>query len=296
MGQGGLIYKGMSKQMGYQNELMKLQNDLAIQYSEVYGDADKGMIAQYLKAANEGAEKEGEQIKEDAKNTLTQAIVGSVAIVATAGMGVVNYKGGGKIDDQVEDLQAQKDALNSPADNDLSMHEPADPLKLTPSEKEFRENVNNRVNDWKNGKFDKYKIKIDADDAKQENFKESKINEAAVQKARAEARDAVNEKLDKQISDLKAERSKLDNQFQQFTQFSNLGRESIVSMATTKNTFDKHEEATAATQKRAEAQILQTVGQQESGFISQAKQDAAQDQQAADSIAASYASIRNVQG
>jgi len=288
MGQGGLIYKGLSTQMSYQNELQKLQNDLAKQYAEVYGDAKNGMVAQFLSAANDAADKAGDVIKEDARNCLIQAAVGGAALV---GAGVVGYSTRtGAIEDQITDANAMKSDLNAPGDDGLVMRD------QEPGSGEEGA-IQDRLNRMKSGDFkEPYKqkttFKFGAD--KDAALRDNELNERAVERGRDPAiKQDLNKALDKHIEELRTQKRELDGKFQNFVQMSNMFSPSVVAAGQVKYNLDKAAEQTESQEKQAESQILTTAAQKQAEFISQAYQSAAQDQQAADSLAASYANLRS---
>jgi len=89
------------------------------------------------------------------------------------------------------------------------------------------------------------------------------------------------------------QKNALDSKFSQFVQMSNVFSPSVVSAGQTQINLNKAVEQTESQEKQAESQVLTTVAQKQAEFISQAYQAAAQDQQAADSLAASYANLRS---
>jgi len=288
MGQGGLIYKGLSTQMSYQNELQKLQNDLAKEYAEVYGDAKNGMVAQFLSAANDAADKAGDVIKEDARNCLIQAAVGGAALVGTVGVGLSTRTGA--IEDKIADAKLAKTQLNAPGDDEVIMQN-------SPASKADTDAINAKLNEWKNGNFkEPYKTdtvgKTEAE--KVEADKANKLNQQAVERGKDPAiKKELNDAFDKHIKELTDQKNALDSKFSQFVQMSNVFSPSVVSAGQTQINLNKAVEQTESQEKQAESQVLTTVAQKQAEFISQAYQAAAQDQQAADSLAASYANLRS---
>lgn len=295
MGQGGLTYKAISTQTAYFMELMKEKEEAAISYAQSYGDVKNGIVAQFLASSESSANDEGSAIRQDAINSLVSAGVGTVGIAATIGSAYSTRTG--ELDSQIDDAKAMKSDLDAPPKQRIVLEEGGEEEALgEPSEK-----VQDKLNSWMKGdkNFDNYQAKLeklqgqDRLDAEESNLNNKRAIEHAKQ---PQYRGQISKKLDEHIEELKQQRSKLEQQFNNTVQMINVFREPITSGIQTPFTFKKAEVTSAAKTEAAMAQVEQGVQQKQSSFIDTAQQEAAAFLQAADAAAASLGQIVQVHG
>ncbi len=300
MGQGGQTYKAMSQQSKYFLQMMEQSEENSINYAESYGglDGNEGFVKNYLAAAVDAADDQGQAIKMQAVQYAVSAGIGVV------GMGLTAFKAGqtrtGALDEQLDDAKLMQKDLNAPPKLNLVQEENDDaPGAALPAPSQ---EVEQKLNAWKeqgNDAFKNYKAKrVSLDDAqKVEADRADKLNEDAVEHAKlSESKKDIARNLDDYIKDLNAQKGELTNQFTQFTNMLNAFMPTVTQGVQTPFKFEEAGYTSRSQTEQAEAGVVQTIQQKQGGFIDAAQQQQSQYQQAADSVASGYGQVAQTRG
>jgi hypothetical protein len=290
MSQAGFLYEAMCTMASYDQQVMRdwiaQQQNSAKAYAgyDANGHLDQnaGVVAAFMNASEEAADASANSIRMDAASSGISAITGGIGLAAT-------IKG-----PNTSELQAQKDdALALQKELNTGDHGPSLVAKegLTSENGALQEKINGRIQDWAG---DKSKIpnfggKVDG---------EVNLGEAFLNKQVANHAKASPENYDKICKNNNERIESFDKQIQQMvtehntrTQHWKMATDALSGAAQSGTQAVKANYQSDAGKKTADAEVLKQLQSQVVGNISNAQQQAASFQQAADAIASGFGQI-----